>query len=87
MTDSRSGAVIIVRYDYDCQNREEWHADSAYQSKSPMSVLRKFIGILESDTKSIKAKFYVGKGLCGYLLSWKTSQDLLQIVQPVTLNK
>ena len=59
----------------------------AYQSKSPMSVFRKFKGILESDTKRIKAQFYVGKGLCGYLLSWKTSQDLLQIVQPVTLNK
>ena len=35
--------------------------------------------MLESDTKRINAK-----GLCGSLLSRKTSQNLLQIVQPVT---
>ena len=39
----------------------------------------KFNEMLESDTKTINAK-----GLCGSLLSWKTSQDLLQIVQPFT---
>ena len=35
--------------------------------------------MLDSDTKRINAK-----GLCGSLLNWKASQDLPQIVQPVT---
>ena len=35
--------------------------------------------MLESDTERINAK-----GLCGSLLNWKSSQDLIQIVQPVT---
>ena len=38
-----------------------------------------FNEMLESDTKRINAK-----GLCGSLLNWKASQDLLQIVQPFT---
>ena len=27
MTDSRSGVVNNVLYDYDCKDREEWNAD------------------------------------------------------------
>ena len=44
-----------------------------------MCVLKKIKEMLESDTKRINAK-----GLCSSLLRWKTSQDILQIVQPVT---
>ena len=39
----------------------------------------KFNEMLESDTKTINAK-----GLCGSPFRLKTSQDLLQIVQPFT---
>ena len=35
MTDSRSGAVIIVMYDYDCQNREKWNADFRLPIEEP----------------------------------------------------
>ena len=35
--------------------------------------------MLESDTERINAKW-----LYGSLLNWKASQDLLQIVQPIT---
>ena len=35
MTDSRSGAVINVLYDYDCQNREEWNADFRLPIEEP----------------------------------------------------
>ena len=47
-----------------------------YQSKVPLGVLRKFSTTPESETKKLRAKFYVVKGSSGSLLSWKTLQDL-----------
>ena len=58
-----------------------------YQSKVTLGVFGKYSTTLESETKKLRAKFYVVKGSSGSLLSWKTSQDLslLQTVQQVKL--
>ena len=53
-----------------------------YQSKVPLGVLGKFSTTFESETKKLRAKFYVVKGSIGSLLSWKTSQ-VLSLLQTV----
>ena len=51
-----SGAIIGVLDEDDYQLEKTGMKIPTYQSKSPLSVHRKFNGILESDTKRINAK-------------------------------
>ena len=50
------GAIIGVLDEDDYQLEKTGMKIPTYQSKSPLSVHRKFNGILESDTKRINAK-------------------------------
>ena len=94
MTDSE--AVINVLYDYDCQNSEEWNGDFRLPIEVPperSQKLQRNFGVRHQEDKShvlrrLLSSFYpLIRLLCGYLLGWKTFQDLLHIVQSVTLNK
>jgi len=92
MADSGASINILDEKEYrrlpNCPKREPSSVKIyGYQSKVPLSVLGKFSTTLESETKKLRAKFYVLKGSSGSLLSWKTSQDvsLLQTVQQVKL--
>lgn len=92
MADSGASINILDEKEYrrlpNCLKREPSSVKIyGYHSKVPLSVLGKFSTTLESETKKLHAKFFVVKGSSGFLLSWKTSQDLslLQTVQQVKL--
>lgn len=77
MADSGASINILDEKEYrrlpNCLKREPSSVKIyGYQSKVPLSVLGKFSTTLESETKKLRAKFFVVKGSSGSLLSWKT---------------
>ena len=90
MADSGSSINILDQKDYNKLTAhpklEETHVKVfPCQSEMHLPVLGKFQAIVSSETSTCEETFYVIKGTCGSILSWRTSQDLelLKTVNPV----